>query len=123
MIKYVLGIGLVFMFANFLIGDDSKEDKGLIIIPTGFSEIDFPDDNLPSVERIELGKRLFFDTLMSKDFSISCASCHKPHLAFSDNLRFSIGSDLAEGKRNAPSLANVAYSPYLNRDGGVPPLA
>ena len=48
------------MFANFLIGDDSKEDKGLIIIPTGFSEIDFPDDNLPSVERIELGKRLFF---------------------------------------------------------------
>ena len=122
MIKYILGIGVAFMFANFLIVHDSKEDESLIIIPIGFPEIDFPEDNLPSVERINLGKRLFFDTLLSKDFSVSCASCHKPHLAFSDNLRFSIGSDLSEGKSNAPSLANVAYSPYLNRDGGVPTL-
>ena len=119
MIKYLFGALLVLVFVNSIISHDSREDKSLIPIPIGFSEINFSEDNLPSIDRIRLGKRLFFDTLMSKDFSVSCASCHKPHLAFSDNLQFSIGSDLAEGKSNAPTLTNVAYSPYLNRDGGV----
>ena len=99
-----------------------ENDDQLVIIPGGFPEIEYPVGNEPTKERIALGKALFFDTVLSRDFSISCASCHKPHLGFSDNQKFSIGSNLAIGTSNAPTLANVAYSPYLNRDGGVPTL-
>lgn len=100
------------------------KEKGEIVtpLPSGFPKIDFPKGNEFTPERVVLGKRLFFDTLLSKDFSIGCASCHKPQLAFSDNQKFSIGSEKALGKSNAPTLSNVAYSPYLNRDGGVPTL-
>ncbi len=121
MIKYVIGILFVFVLASFLV-DSQPISTDLVEIPEGFPEIIFPEDNKLTTERIALGKRLFFDTLLSKDYSISCASCHKPHLGFSDNSQFSIGSNLALGKSNAPTLANVAYSPYLNRDGGVPTL-
>jgi cytochrome c peroxidase len=65
---------------------------------------------------------LFFDPVMSADSSISCASCHRPELAFSDHLAFSPGVAQRPGTRNSPSLANVAYHPYYTREGGVPTL-
>ena len=65
---------------------------------------------------------LFFDPVLSRDSSISCASCHLPRYAFSDTLTFSPGVDHAPGLRNAPTLANVAYHPYFTREGGVPTL-
>lgn len=91
-------------------------------IPAGFPAIDFPEDNTFTQARWELGKRLFYDPVMSEDGSISCASCHKPGLAFSDQIAVSLGVDDRLGTRNAPSLANVAYHPYLLREGGVPTL-
>ncbi len=45
-------------------------------IPNGFSDIEYPEDNLFTQERWELGKRLFYDPVMSSDSSISCATCH-----------------------------------------------
>jgi cytochrome c peroxidase len=91
-------------------------------IPDGFPVIDFPEDNLFTQARWELGKKLFYDPVLSVDATISCASCHKPALAFSDQLSFSLGVEDRLGTRNAPSLANVAYQPYLLREGGVPTL-
>lgn len=91
-------------------------------IPDGFPAIDFPEDNTFTLARWELGKKLFYDPVMSSDNTISCASCHKPELAFSDQLAVSLGVDNRSGTRNAPSLANVAYQPYLLREGGVPTL-
>lgn len=91
-------------------------------IPKGFSLIDAPDDNLFTIERWELGKKLFFDPVLSVDSSISCASCHHPSLAFSDDVAISPGVADRLGTRNAPTLANVAYHPYYTREGGVPTL-
>lgn len=91
-------------------------------IPAGFPAIDFPDDNAFTQARWELGKKLFYDPVMSVDGTISCASCHNPALAFSDNVAVSLGVENRSGTRNAPSLANVAYHPYLLREGGVPTL-
>ena len=56
--------------------------------------------------RAELGRRLFFDPLLSSDRTISCASCHKPELAFADNEVFSKGVGGARGTRNTPSVMN-----------------
>lgn len=94
----------------------------LMEIPHGFPEIDFPEDNEFTFARWELGKKLFFDPIMSADMSISCASCHQSELAFSDDVALSLGVDDRPGTRNSPSIANVAYHPYLTRDGGVPTL-
>lgn len=94
----------------------------LMEIPAGFPSIAEPADNVFSKARWELGKKLFFDPIMSVDQTLSCASCHKPELAFSDNQALSPGVENRPGTRNAPSLANVTYHPYFLREGGVPTL-
>lgn len=91
-------------------------------VPDGFPAPEFPEDNLFSEERWAFGKQLFFDVRLSRDESVSCASCHLPAFAFSDTVSLSPGVANAPGKRNAPTLANVAYHPYFTREGGVPTL-
>jgi cytochrome c peroxidase len=60
-------------------------------------------------QQIDLGRYLFFDPILSKDGSISCASCHHPDQGFSDELPRSIGMGGEELARAAPSLWNVAF--------------
>lgn len=94
----------------------------LMELPNGFPEVPEPDDNHFTTQRWQLGKKLFFDPILSVDASISCASCHQPDLAFSDHQAFSKGVEQRLGNRNSPSLANLAYHPYFTREGGVPTL-
>ena len=94
----------------------------LMEIPEGFPAIEFPEGNEFSEARWALGKKLFFDPVMSVDSSVSCATCHLPELAFSDHRAFSPGVDNRAGMRNASPLFNVAYHPYFTREGGVPTL-
>lgn len=94
----------------------------LIQPPWGFPAVEYPEDNPFSQAKWKLGKRLFYDPIMSEDYSISCGSCHNAEIAFSDDKAFSLGVDGVEGTRNSPSLANVAYHPYFTREGGVPTL-
>lgn len=60
-------------------------------------------------QQIDLGRYLFFDPVLSKDGSVSCATCHQPAKGFSDGLKTSVGIDNAKLKRAAPSLWNVAF--------------
>src|SRR4051812_45689098 len=55
-----------------------------------------------------LGEALFFAPILSKDLSISCASCHKPDHAFADNVALSAGIGGQLGTRNTPSAMNTA---------------
>jgi cytochrome c peroxidase len=102
--------------------DSEVANLQLMEVPQGFPEIEHPEGNEYSYERWELGKRLFYDPIMSKDGLVSCASCHDPKLSFSDREHVSIGSGGLLGTRNSPSLANVAYHPYYTREGGIPTL-
>lgn len=114
----------------FLVLVSCQDDDGieplhfpeLMEIPKGFPAVEEPEGNEFTIARWELGKRLFFDPAMSVDSSVSCASCHQPELAFSDDVAFSPGVEQRPGVRNSPSLANVAYHPYFTREGGVPTL-
>lgn len=101
---------------------DSLLHTNFIDIPYEFPAINYPEDNLPQEVRNELGKMLFYDVRLSKDSSVSCASCHKPEFAFADNTSTSKGAFERPGTRNTPSIANVAYQPYFTREGGVPTL-
>ena len=96
--------------------------NSFITIPADFPDIEYPEDNEYSEDRWKLGKALFYDTRLSLDSTLSCASCHKQELAFSDDVAFSKGVANADGTRNAPTLANVAYHPYFTREGGVATL-
>ncbi|MBI1183345.1 cytochrome-c peroxidase [bacterium] len=93
-----------------------------LLTPKGFPKVDFPEDNGFTLARWKLGKKLFYDPVLSADSTISCNSCHKQQFAFADNVALSNGVQGRAGVRNAPSLANVAYHPYYTREGGVPSL-
>jgi cytochrome c peroxidase len=65
----------------------------------------------------ELGELLFFDPVLSKDFTISCASCHKPGYAFADTTAVSRGVARKKGSRNTPSAMNVSLLSSFFWDG------
>jgi cytochrome c peroxidase len=67
--------------------------------------------------KAELGKLLFFDPVLSRDRTISCASCHLPENAFADTLPVSKGVNGKTGTRNTPSAMNVAAQRSLFWDG------
>lgn len=69
-----------------------------------------PFDNPQTVEGVALGKKLFFETLLSADNTQSCASCHAPANAFSDSDQFSVGIDGLSGHRNSMPIFNLAFN-------------
>jgi len=82
-----------------------------------FPRPDLPLDNPLTGEGVALGSRLFFDRRLSAGNSESCATCHNPHLAFSQPRRFSRGVDGDIGTRNAPALENLAWKDSFFWDG------
>lgn len=76
-----------------------------------------PGDNQQTEERASLGKELFFDTILSDDGSLSCASCHSPDHGFATSDPLAIGFGGAVGDRNAPSLINAAFDKTFFWDG------
>ena len=67
--------------------------------------------------RVELGKQLFFDNRLSSTGTMSCATCHKPELGFSDGTRYSVGVAGTPLKRHTPHLFNLAWSKTFFWDG------
>lgn len=78
------------------------------------------ENNTLSTGGFELGRKIFYDTRLSKDNTISCGSCHQSFAAFA-NLDHTVshGINSLVGTRNSPGLANLAWSPTFFWDGGV----
>jgi cytochrome c peroxidase len=76
-----------------------------------------PEANPLTREKVELGKKLFFDTRLSGDRTISCATCHKPELAFTDDRPVSVGVEGRAGKLRVPRLVNRGYGKAFFWDG------
>lgn len=117
-------IWLSLMGIFFYSCSSSKDEYSGVNInpPIGFEEIFYPEDNAFSEDRWKLGKKLFYDPILSIDSSLSCSSCHKQEFAFADNKDKTPGVFNRAGKRNAPTLTNVAYLPYVLFEGSVPTL-
>ncbi len=92
-----------------------KEENPPSTTPYTFPEIPnfraIPEDasNPLTIEGVELGKKLFFDPILSLDSSISCSSCHQPQFSFADNKIKSEGVHQVLGKRNSMVLVNLAW--------------
>ncbi len=76
-----------------------------------------PESTPITKTRAELGKKLFFDTRLSRDGTVSCATCHDPQRAFSDGRTVARGVDGIEGVRNAPAIINRGYGKSFFWDG------
>jgi cytochrome c peroxidase len=79
-------------------------------LPPGFPQPTVPKDNPLTVEKIKLGRYLFYDPRLSANGTQSCASCHQQALAFTDGARTATGSTGQRHRRNSMSLTNVAYN-------------
>lgn len=74
-----------------------------------FPAPDIATDNPLTVQGVKLGRMLFYEKMLSKDGTQSCASCHRQEHAFTDTTRFSIGVRGLEGKRQAMTIFNMAW--------------
>jgi cytochrome c peroxidase len=89
-----------------------------IVIPLGLDlYLPVPEENPLTAEKIEVGRRLFFDRRLSRDGSVACVSCHDPERAYSDGRPVAVGIEGRMGRRNAPALVNRGYGRLLFWDG------
>lgn len=114
--KMLILLGMFFLFSAFL-----QLEKFTLNYPDHFPQpvYDFKKNPLTK-EKVELGRVLFFDPILSKDNSISCASCHSSFNAFAHtdhDLSHGIGDSI--GNRNAPALFNLAWQSSFMWDGAV----
>ena len=91
-------------------------------VATRLPAFELPADNPLTAEGVALGRRLFHDPLLSRDGTVSCASCHQREFAFGDPRRVSVGVGGATGTRNSMALANLLWSDEFFWDGHAPDL-
>ena len=81
-----------------------------------------PPDNPLRADVVGLGRRLFFDPILSRDSSLACSSCHKPQRGFTNDLRTSVGVFGRRGARNVPAILNRGYGRSFFWDGRITSL-
>ncbi len=90
----------------------------LEVPPLGLPRIPVPDDNALTVEKVRLGRKMFFDRRLSANNTLSCAMCHIAEQGFAQNeLKVPVGIEGKSVRRNAPTIYNTAYLPLLFHDG------
>ena len=90
--------------------------------PLGLPPVPIPPDNPPTAETIALGRRLYYDPILSVDNTVSCATCHSPQFGFADPKPVSEGVGKKTGTRNSPPVVNAAYFNVQFWDGRSPSL-
>ena len=118
----------VFLIFIFILACN-KEPKNvaptpyMLDVPKSLPPIKVSDTNPLTVEGIALGKRLFYDPILSGNNSQACGDCHNQKFGFTDSgNQFSIGIDNIEGDRNSMPLFNLVYQKDFFWDGGVKDL-
>ena len=101
------------VFASDYVMSPSKQDQAWLLAATA----PYPADNKPNPARVELGKKLFFDTRLSGDGNMSCASCHNPIYGWSDGLATAKGFKSEVLGRASPTVINTAFNPLQMWDG------
>jgi cytochrome c peroxidase len=91
-------------------------------LPEGVLPPMIPAQNPLTSEKVALGQKLYFDPRLSKDDTVSCATCHDPLHAFAEPRPVSLGVGGAKGVRNAPTVLNAAFLQEQFWDGRAPTL-
>ncbi len=106
--------------------DKLKLEQDVTKAPAGLDPVVWaatvPADNKMTRERVELGRKLYFDTRLSRDGTVSCATCHDVTRGFTDQRAVSEGINGQLGKRNAPTTLNALLLQTQFWDGRAPSL-
>ena len=123
-ITFVAVAALLLFSQELLAGDGPVKDVTRINIHVlgpeklgSLPPVPIPPGNPQTTAKILLGKQLYFDTRLSKDNTVSCATCHDPALGWSDAGPTSAGIKGQRGGRRAPPVSNAAYLPLQFWDG------
>ena len=119
--KYYISLVCAFFFCSifpsvvYYSSFDINEDKKQIKTTYLFENVDGPIQPIPRQVTIDkdwvtLGKALFNSPLLSKDNTISCASCHMVHFGGDDGFPVSTGINNAQGERNSPTVLNTTFN-------------
>src|SRR3954462_11177664 len=81
---FPVGLAVVAIVCCALVG--KSPSAGLLRVPRGFPQPVIPADNPQTIEKVRLGRYLFYDKRMSVNGTTSCATCHRQELAFTDGL-------------------------------------
>ncbi len=95
----------------------AEESAALPEVPLGLPPVPILDDNPMTLAKVELGKLLYFDKRVSKDGTISCATCHDPQMAWAEHTPTSEGINHQKGPANSPTVINAAYATSQFWDG------
>lgn len=113
-IACLLAVGISRVFAGDAVASPAAQ---LPKVPLGLPAVPVPDNNPLTLEKIELGKQLYFDRRLSSDNSVSCADCHDPKKGWSNGEQFATGFKKQKGGRSAPTVLNTAYQQFQFWDG------
>jgi cytochrome c peroxidase len=120
-----LVVAILFVIPLLFVACDKGEDEipaatpYTLVIPQGLPPMNIPSTNPLTVEGVALGKRLFYDPILSANNTQSCASCHLQEYGFTDPNQFSTGIDGIQGDRNAMPLINLGWQTKFFWDGGA----
>jgi len=118
-------VAFIFIVPLLFVACDKGEDEVpaatpyTLVIPQGLPPMNIPSNNPLTVEGVALGKRLFYDPILSANNTQSCASCHLQETGFSETTQYSTGIDGIEGNRNAMPLINLGWQTKFFWDGGA----
>jgi cytochrome c peroxidase len=117
----IIAAALLFTYACTPDSTLSASQEDIFRIPSHFPEPVYGQgENALEAKKIALGRKLFYDPVLSVDGTVSCASCHHQESAFSDEGKaLSTGINGKEGLRNSPALFNLAWIPAFMADGGI----
>ncbi|MFO0852620.1 MAG: cytochrome c peroxidase [Gemmataceae bacterium] len=114
----VLGLAAVAVAADLPLPKDTlPADLPLGPVPASLGERPVPADNPLTSDRVRLGRKLFFDPVLSGDRTVSCASCHLPEKGFSGGAASSLGVNGQPTRRRSPSLVNRGFGASQFWDG------
>ena len=112
--RYVLCAPLLIAVLSFVFASPLQAEDDF---PLGLKKLVWPENNKHTAEKVELGKQLYFDKRLSKDNTISCASCHDPKKGWSNGEAFATGVRGQVGGRSSPTIINSAYQELQFWDG------
>lgn len=114
--KYIIVLCLALAVTGFRLAEET-----LFKVPEGWPEPVYHFENNPLTKaKIQLGRALFYDPILSRNNIVSCASCHSPYNAFTHaDHALSHGIEDRIGTRNASALMNLAWQKLFMRDGAI----
>jgi cytochrome c peroxidase len=117
--RVLIGVVLVAWVGGAGAGETVQSGDYALDLPVGLqaSAAYVPEENPLSAAKVELGRLLYFDTRLSKDDTVSCATCHDPAHGFAEARKTSQGVGRKVGARNAPTVLNRLFSKEQFWDG------